>query len=854
VDDSLPIRRLTEAGMTQAELAKLEDTWRKYPNNRRQVNKFFSKLALEDIIEWLEVQRVVGHFSTIYDPVTDPMQVELDEGAALASFIPLTQKGAAGGVGSLDEKGDLELSQVPPSVERSNSKRLAFAPVNALYYGLKGDGSDEGAAIVAMMSNSEVKERGIYFPYTSTGYGTTKPIPFTTDMHFDRNVEIKALEGMPEGPIINCSRSFGEGVVATERLYMTGQPILNANYLAGVYCFGAVPSGGHNGDGNPIYTIESMVCLKTPPAVYAIGGDSGSGTSNPGLLTGSRWGRVRFGTGSTSDACAQWLNIGNNQADCLFMDVRGVMSATPGKQATGPVIRCTGYNVRLISGYAYLTNSEMNASGLSAFLESGSDNVRMENWFIESDECNLTHFSLAQNPTAALTLEEFSWTLRGPLPKFRAVARIDNAIGANVTQKRVRLRNFDKQDSASQKLTADVLVGATTLPAALPARLAAGMTMILDQGQPNEETVTITTVSGETVTVPALAFSHASETIIKTNIPLFEIKNHAGAGPQSSPLTLEFGGVGSHRIGAYNASGHEGFSEDSAIELAPCAYLDGEWRGKEMRGLASPNGSLLNLTSADTTGTGLREQISKAWRRSSAIVENFDRYDATANTTPTSGTLFLSPGGILRPDLAAISAIEHCTGSGTAGAGLTKTGFCIVQQSSGVILAISEESAAATWPINTARKLNLQAIQKGTGKTTNGSKTISEVTEKAFWRRGDAISGAGIEPGTTVIDTNYEEGTIKLSIAATATASGVSLSIPKLRVLSPLLVQIGVLIIGTTIPTLAGKTGLSGLLNLAPAIAGNTTSTGLSAMPTVGTAVVLSPVSGGFNPAWGVLA
>jgi lysophospholipase L1-like esterase len=121
VDEALPIRRLTEAGMTTGELAKLENTWREYPDNRKQIVKFFAKLALEDIIEWLEVQRVVGHFSTTYDPVTDPVQVGLDEGLALSSFIPLTQKGASEGVATLNSKEELAASQVPVSVVSGSS-------------------------------------------------------------------------------------------------------------------------------------------------------------------------------------------------------------------------------------------------------------------------------------------------------------------------------------------------------------------------------------------------------------------------------------------------------------------------------------------------------------------------------------------------------------------------------------------------------------------------------------------------------------------------------------------------------------------------------------------------------------
>lgn len=62
-----------------------------------------------------------------------------------------------------------------------------------------------------------------------------------------------------------------------------------------------------------------------------------------------------------------------------------------------------------------------------------------------------------------------------------------------------------------------------------------------------------------------------------------------------------------------------------------------------------------------------------------------------------------------------------------------------------------------------------------TGSTTNLSSTVTTVTNMTFMEVGMPISGPGIQAGTTITAINTGAATITLSLAATATASGVAL-------------------------------------------------------------------------------
>lgn len=66
----------------------------------------------------------------------------------------------------------------------------------------------------------------------------------------------------------------------------------------------------------------------------------------------------------------------------------------------------------------------------------------------------------------------------------------------------------------------------------------------------------------------------------------------------------------------------------------------------------------------------------------------------------------------------------------------------------------------------------------GTGSLSSGSTKVTAVqTTSRFFEVGQMVSGAGIQPGTTIVA--LDEGTINLSQAATATASGVAIAAPE---------------------------------------------------------------------------
>jgi parallel beta-helix repeat protein len=118
--DGLPQARLTAIGMTSGELQKLERLYTlAQPLERAAMREFFASKVEQDLSEWLEVQREVGHFTVppSAGPITEDEQAMLD---LISAFIPMSQKGEAGGVGTLDETGRQPILQSPLSVVSSS--------------------------------------------------------------------------------------------------------------------------------------------------------------------------------------------------------------------------------------------------------------------------------------------------------------------------------------------------------------------------------------------------------------------------------------------------------------------------------------------------------------------------------------------------------------------------------------------------------------------------------------------------------------------------------------------------------------------------------------------------------------
>jgi hypothetical protein len=109
----LPTARLTANGMSSSELETLQRLYKfASPMERVSMRQFFAGLVDEDIVEWLEVQREVGHFNVTLSagPVTEEAQAMLD---AMFAWIPFSQKGTPEGVATLTDEGVLPIGELP---------------------------------------------------------------------------------------------------------------------------------------------------------------------------------------------------------------------------------------------------------------------------------------------------------------------------------------------------------------------------------------------------------------------------------------------------------------------------------------------------------------------------------------------------------------------------------------------------------------------------------------------------------------------------------------------------------------------------------------------------------------------
>jgi hypothetical protein len=170
-----PTQRFKEAGATSAEIAKQEAEWERLgtvPLPGREVSpshqmvRYFAELSHGGLEEWLELQRILGYFQPPKGAgTTDPAELardgiyiseslqELRERvtaleASGALGIPLAQKGAAGGVGTLDSESHQPVSQLSPSVETSST--IGWFNVKNAAYGAPGvEGQDSRPAVAA---------------------------------------------------------------------------------------------------------------------------------------------------------------------------------------------------------------------------------------------------------------------------------------------------------------------------------------------------------------------------------------------------------------------------------------------------------------------------------------------------------------------------------------------------------------------------------------------------------------------------------------------------------------------------------------------------------------------------------
>jgi hypothetical protein len=161
--DGLPLTRLTAIGMNSGELQKLERLYTlAQPMERSSMREFFASKVEQDLAEWLEIQREVGHFIVppSAGPITEDEQAMLD---GISAFIPMSQKGAASGVATLDGEEHLTLSQVPLSVVSSSA--VGFAPsviwldTTPEFYGAKGDGVTNDTAAFTLCAEA-IKANG----------------------------------------------------------------------------------------------------------------------------------------------------------------------------------------------------------------------------------------------------------------------------------------------------------------------------------------------------------------------------------------------------------------------------------------------------------------------------------------------------------------------------------------------------------------------------------------------------------------------------------------------------------------------------------------------------------------------
>lgn len=733
--------------------------------------------------------------------------------------------------------------------------------VNLFAEGIPADGSDVTSDLRAALADPAVQRRGIHLPNDEEGgavYGISGTLPLTTAISFGRFATIKAVSPFT-GPMIDTSRS-GTGAIATQRTAISGHPILDANLQAGVFCIGSA-----DGVGSPNAYFGPMTLANTVPGLYAIAADAPSG--GVGALVGTTWEYLQF------ENCAQWMNFGIVADDIVVQNWRGNMM--PGNKPTGPVLRLLGSNISLRKGYVRPSASDMNSSGKCVFAQVGSNPVDIGRVFFEPSQeptgvdtanpCNFTHIVWPINPSCDVQLELWQMGWGAPCPSLRAFVYLDQTAASNRLRRRVRLRGISRAGTAASSwvLNADVAAGGTTLPVPTAAAgyLRNGSQVIVDSGTPIEEVVTISDYTTSPPTCSAFVYPHASGAAAQQHMPLVEIRHNNGVAASGARVTLGVEDCDEYKLGVTDTSS-EGFSSDSSLDQGPAVLFDGRHRGRTLSGMVTPAGGF-NGTFApadrNRSLTAKREHARRLLAPTGAIMENYERSDCGSNVTLTSGTLHLTEGGVLDPDDAVPTAIEFASGTSTSGSGMTQTSMYIVRRSDRVVLARSAADATATWSAaGITRRLNLDPVARGTGDTTNGSKTISNVAraDRYLWRKGDVITGTGIPANTKVTDVDLgsgSTGTLTISKAATADGTGVTLNATGVRPSSLTAVYLGILVIGTTPPTLTGRGGIRGLLANAPIVAGNSTS-GLSDRLAVGaTADAPTGGSGGVNPAWAAL-
>lgn len=724
--------------------------------------------------------------------------------------------------------------------------RKSQVPVDVASEGVAVDGSDVTSDLLAMLADTAVRKRGIKVSGADSVLGISAPLPLTTPLFFDRFATLQAVDAF-EGPMIDLSRS-GTGTIATQRLMIEGHPIIDANHQEGVYCIGS-----EDGIGNPNAHFGPMTLTGTEPGVYAISADQSG--SNVGALVGTNWEYIQF------EDCAQWMNFGLVADDIIVQNFRGNMLAS--NKPTGPVLRLLGTNITLAKGFIHLGESDMNSSGRCVLAQIGSNPVDIGRIFLEAavNDVNFTHLFWPINPSCDLQIERCLIGFGAAWPELRAFAYLDLNASDNRLRRSLSLKSITRAatGASSWVLDSDVAAGQTTIPIHNEDVVADGTQVIVDSGTAIEEVVTIANAAVSPPTCSAFVYPHASGAKAEQHMGLVEIRHNNGAGAAGARIGLHVEDCDEFRLGVTD-TGNEGFSSDSSADLAPAVHLTGRRRRQRVDGLASPAGGLNGtLIPADRSVDFKREHARRLLRPTNALYENYDRSDCGSNATLVSGTLHLTEGGVLHPDDPVPTALEFASGTSTSGASMTQTSFYIVRRSDRAVLARSEADATTSWSAaGIARRLNLDPVARGTGNTTNGSKTIANVSrsDRYLWRKGDAITGTGIPANTKVIDvdlTSASTGTIKISNAATADGTGITLNAAGVRPSSLTPIYLGVLVIGTTPPTLTARGAIRGLLFDTPTIAGNSTS-GLSDRLAVG-ATVDAPTdgSGGVNPAWAAL-
>jgi hypothetical protein len=167
---ALEVERLTQIGMTTAELKVLENKYTtlqqgtpKYPaGEAKLVLEFFARLADPDLEEWLEEQRALGNFTGGRWPETEKFV-----GGAVPVYVRLAEKGSANGVATLNGEG--ELAQLSGAVTSGSAlgatavQPAQIALVSPLSYGAKFNGVRiEDAAIESGKTTLEAAQFSIF--------------------------------------------------------------------------------------------------------------------------------------------------------------------------------------------------------------------------------------------------------------------------------------------------------------------------------------------------------------------------------------------------------------------------------------------------------------------------------------------------------------------------------------------------------------------------------------------------------------------------------------------------------------------------------------------------------------------